>query len=283
MSRKDVQARLPLAFEKLLLAIAIVMLALYAGSRLYTAAASHVAVLRFRSSTVGSRAGTSRAQSQVHEAKKQVDFSLWSGKRMIAYSHMLAMTLDPALAILAIPKLRLEVPVFDGTNELILNRGAGRIKGTARPGEPGNIGIAAHRDGFFRGLKYIQVGDRIELRTSNKTDAYVVDDIVIVRPNEVQVLRPRSRPSLTLVTCYPFYFVGDAPQRYIVHAYRADEQDKADRPNLKQKKDMKGQTTKGETYEYRSEACSKTQSVRDRSLHGLRLEHDGASSNRDVR
>jgi sortase A len=151
-----------------------------------------------------------------------LDFSLWSEKRVRAYKAALGMKFDAPLAVLAIPRIGLEVPVFDGTDDLILNRGAGRITGTAKPGQPGNIGIAAHRDGFFRGLKDIRVGDRIELRTQGDAALYAVDDIEIVQPTDVTVLRNRSSPSLTLVTCYPFYFVGDAPQRYIVHASIVD-------------------------------------------------------------
>ncbi len=147
-----------------------------------------------------------------------LDFSLWSEKRVRAYKAALEMRFDAPLAILSIPRIGIEVPVFDGTDDLILNRGAGRIAGTAKPGQPGNIGIAAHRDGFFRGLKDIRVGDRIELRVQNDESIYAVDDIEIVQPTDVTVLRNRTSPSLTLVTCYPFYFVGDAPQRYIVHA-----------------------------------------------------------------
>jgi sortase A len=155
-----------------------------------------------------------------------LDFSLWSEKRVNAYKAALGMKLEAPLAVLSIPKIGVEVPVFDGTDELILNRGAGRILGTARPGQPGNIGIAAHRDGFFRGLKDIKVGDRIELRAQSYEFLYTVDDIEIVQPTDVSVLRNRPSPSITLVTCYPFYFVGDAPQRYIVHASIVDS-DKA--------------------------------------------------------
>jgi sortase A len=82
----------------------------------------------------------------------------------------------------------------------------------------GNVGIAGHRDGFFRGLKDLQLGDRLDLTTPHAALAFTVDEITIVEPRDVHVLEPRSRPSLTLVTCYPFYFVGNAPQRYIVHA-----------------------------------------------------------------
>jgi sortase A len=155
-----------------------------------------------------------------------LDFSLWSEKRVRAYKAALGMKFDAPLAVLSIPRIGLEVPVFDGTYDLILNRGAGRIAGTAKPGQPGNIGIAAHRDGFFRGLKDVRVGDRIELRVQSDESLYAVDDIEIVQPTDVTVLRNRASPSLTLVTCYPFYFVGDAPQRYIVHASIVDS-DKA--------------------------------------------------------
>jgi sortase A len=120
--------------------------------------------------------------------------------------------------VLRVPKIHLEAPVLDGTDDLTLNRGLGHIVNTAKPGEIGNLGIAGHRDGFFRGLKDLGVGDRLDLSLPNRTDTYVVDSVKIVDPRDVSVLEPTSEPSLTLVTCYPFYFVGSAPQRYIVHA-----------------------------------------------------------------
>jgi sortase A len=123
-----------------------------------------------------------------------------------------------AIAVLQIPKIHLAVPVLDGTDALTLNHAVGRIAGTARPGEEGNIGIAGHRDGFFRGLKDVRVGDEIDLETLKGTDRYAVDHIRIVTPDNVGVLQPRLAPSLTLVTCYPFYFIGSAPKRYIVMA-----------------------------------------------------------------
>ena len=147
-----------------------------------------------------------------------VDFRLWSAKRIAEYEDSLAQHLAPPLAVLHISKFDLRVPVLEGTDELTLNRGVGHIAGTARPDEEGNIGIAGHRDGFFRVLKDIGSGDTIELQTTRATDHYIVDQIVLVRPDDVSVLQPRSVRSLTLVTCYPFYFIGSAPQRYIVHA-----------------------------------------------------------------
>ena len=122
------------------------------------------------------------------------------------------------LAVINFPQHEFRVPVFEGTDELTLNSGAGWIAGTARPGEEGNIGIAGHRDSFFRVLKDVKAGDVIELSTLEETATYVVDQVETVDPKDVSVLGPRPSPSLTLVTCYPFYFVGPAPQRFIVHA-----------------------------------------------------------------
>jgi len=153
-----------------------------------------------------------------------VDFGLWSGKRVNAYTEALATSFGVPIAVLSIPKMGLDVPVFDGTDELTLNRGAGRIVGTARPGEQGNIGIAAHRDGFFRSLKDIAMGDRIELAVLRHRFVYTVDNIAVVKPSDATVLQARPQPSLTLVTCYPFYFVGNAPDRYIVQASLVDSE-----------------------------------------------------------
>ena len=117
-----------------------------------------------------------------------------------------------------IPKIHLKVPVFNGTDELTLDRGVGRIVGTAEIGQNGNVGIAGHRDGFFRGLKDIGPGDAIEIVTQDKTIHFVIERTEIVRRKDVSVLTNTGAPSLTLVTCFPFYFVGNAPQRFIVHA-----------------------------------------------------------------
>jgi sortase A len=123
----------------------------------------------------------SHAESSVTEDQKQhldvspADFSLWSEKRIEGYKESLVEHIGPPLAILRVAKIHLEVPVLDGTDDLILNRGV-----------------------------------------------YVVDSIKIVDPKDVSVLRPTKVPSLTLVTCYPFYFIGSAPQRYIVHASITD-------------------------------------------------------------
>jgi sortase A len=149
-----------------------------------------------------------------------VDFSLWSEKRIAAFKESLTEHFDAPKAVLRISKIHLEVPVFDGTDDLTLNRGAGRIIGTARidANRRGNIGIAGHRDGFFRGLKDVENGDTVDLVLPDETRSFAIDKIQIVDPSNVSVLESGPVPSLTLVTCYPFYFNGSAPQRYIVHA-----------------------------------------------------------------
>ena len=161
-----------------------------------------------------------RALQAFDEARLSVDFSLWSEGRIEAYRDTPADQDRVPLAVLRIPGIDLEVPVFDGTDEWTLNRAVGRIPGTARAGETGNLGIAGHRDGFFRGLKDVSIGDAIDLQTLTGTERYAVTEITVTTPSDVEVLDPTDEPSITLVTCYPFYFVGSAPQRYIVRAVR---------------------------------------------------------------
>jgi sortase A len=148
----------------------------------------------------------------------KVDFNLWSTKRVADYRESLGHSFDPPLAVLRIRKVSLEVPVFEGVDDLTLNRAVGYIPGMSLPGEGGNVGIAGHRDGFFRVLKDVAPGDMMELETLDRIDIYRVDNIVIVDKNDSSALLPSEDPKLTLVTCYPFYFVGSAPKRYIVVA-----------------------------------------------------------------
>jgi sortase A len=148
------------------------------------------------------------------------DLSLWSPHRVKAWRDTLAGPAPETLAVLRIPKITLEVPVLEGTADWTLNRAVGHIEDTALPGAPGNVGIAGHRDGFFRGLKDVVAGDTLELETPKGNDRYRIERIWIVQPEDVSVLDPTSSDAITLVTCYPFYFIGSAPQRYIVRAVR---------------------------------------------------------------
>src|ERR1700722_9335088 len=213
--------------ERLLLASGILLVAVYAAVRVDSLLSSRAELKRFAvlESTTATSQDTAdeqtwppAADSPSNKEFHDVDFRLWDQRRVQAYRDSLAAQTSAPLGILRISKIHLEAPVLDGTDDVTLNRGVGRISGTARPGEPGNIGIAGHRDGFFRGLKDVAAGDAIELKTLKGTDTYVVDRIQIVMPNNVDVLRPGQVPSVTLVTCYPFYFFGSAPKRYIVTA-----------------------------------------------------------------
>jgi len=151
-------------------------------------------------------------------AVRSPDQELWSENRVIEYEESLKAATDLPQAVLTIEKLNIQVPVYDGADEFNLNRGVARIKGTAVIDGSGNLGIAGHRDGFFRALKDIALGDNIELRTTQGRVNYNVVSIEIVDPADVSVLAPTTSSTMTLVTCYPFYYVGHAPKRYIVKA-----------------------------------------------------------------
>jgi sortase A len=119
---------------------------------------------------------------------------------------------------LEIPSAGISVVVVEGISAKSLRRAVGHVPGTALPGQNGNIGIAGHRDTFFRGLRNVKPEDRILLTTAEGTYDYSVEYVTVVGPRDVQVLAASEEPVLTLVTCYPFYYVGAAPQRYIVRA-----------------------------------------------------------------
>jgi sortase A len=126
---------------------------------------------------------------------------------------------NDGLAKLDIPRAGLSVMVMDGTDDATLRIAVGHIPGTRLPGQAGNVGLAGHRDSFFRGLSKLRIGDEIILTTREKTLRYIVESVRIVSPDDVSVLEDTSYPALTLVTCYPFYYVGPAPQRWIVKAH----------------------------------------------------------------
>ncbi|MGA3240184.1 MAG: class D sortase [Bryobacteraceae bacterium] len=122
---------------------------------------------------------------------------------------------------LEIARLGVSVMVVEGVDASDLKRAVGHIPGTAVPGELGNVGIAGHRDTFFRPLRSIQRDDQITVSTLQGTYRYRVVSTNVVRPEDIQVLYPTGRDSLTLVTCFPFNYVGSAPKRFIVRAERA--------------------------------------------------------------
>lgn len=122
------------------------------------------------------------------------------------------------VGMLEVPRLKLTTPVIEGDQAPILRRAVGHLPDTPFPWEAGNSAVAGHRDGLFRPLKDIKVGDEIRFRTPQAEFRYRVTETTIVEPDDLSVLRPRPKNALTLISCYPFYFVGNAPRRFIVHA-----------------------------------------------------------------
>ncbi len=145
------------------------------------------------------------------------DQSLWAPERVRDYEASLASVSDAPLAILRMPALGLEVPVYATDSELHLNRGAGLIPGMGLPDKGGNLGIAGHRDGFFRVLKDAVPGQKIEIVTRSRTHVFHVVSTAVVDATDLRPLADTLDPTVTLVTCYPFYFIGHAPRRFIVH------------------------------------------------------------------
>ena len=123
------------------------------------------------------------------------------------------------LGRMEIPKIGMTVIVLQGTDSKTLRLGVGHIDGTALPGEPGNIGIAGHRDTFFRGLKDVHRGDEILLHTTAGISRYEVDWIQITTPRDGGIVSVSAESGLTLVTCYPFYYIGAAPERFVIHGH----------------------------------------------------------------
>jgi sortase A len=127
------------------------------------------------------------------------------------------------VAKLDAPSVRLSATVLEGSDDATLARAAGHIEDTAFPGQRGNIGIAGHRDTTFRTVRDLHAGDPLELTTSDRIYRYLITRTFIVNPEDVYVLDPGDRPMLTLVTCYPFTFIGHAPHRYIIQAELVDQ------------------------------------------------------------
>jgi sortase A len=122
------------------------------------------------------------------------------------------------IARVVVARVGIDVFVFEGTRPQDLARGPGRLTATARPGRAGNCVIAGHRDTHFRGLRKVRAGDIVEVHAGGATFRYRVERMRVVDPEETGFVRATPHARLTLVTCYPFHFVGSAPQRYVVEA-----------------------------------------------------------------
>jgi sortase A len=217
-SRTEVALRVA---QSLLLATGATLLVVYAAAQVDAArtrahALEAFAEARGDQAVVSESASSATPSSAPLEYSNDPDQALWSGPRIAAYRASANLARDVPLGVLAIPSVKLEAPIFEGTGELTLNRGIGRIEGTADVDAAGNLGLAGHRDGYFRVLKDVHVGDIIDVQSLARTTRYRVTEVSIVEPTDVHVLAPTDASTLTLVTCYPFYFIGEAPKRYIV-------------------------------------------------------------------
>ena len=164
-------------------------------------------------------ASDSAENSQLNfEDTGEPDTSLWAAGRIADYQVSLQAELPQVLGVLEVPSVGLKVPVYATNSELVMDRGAGIIDGMAYPHEPGNIGISGHRDGYFRVLKDVQVGDAILVQSLEGVKQFKIDATKVVAISDKTLLRDTDDQTVTLVTCYPFYFVGHAPKRFIVTA-----------------------------------------------------------------
>lgn len=132
-----------------------------------------------------------------------------------------SITADGSLGRIEVRRIGLTAMIVEGTDTKALRRAVGHVTGTALPGEQGNIAIAGHRDTFFRALRNIRTNDEITLTTLNGTYTYQVDYTRVVGPDDTEVISASAYPVLTLVTCYPFYYVGPAPERFVVRAHKS--------------------------------------------------------------
>jgi sortase A len=205
------------------------LLLLYAAARIYSEGAREQGLAEFQRARAAAdqtavplvRARESPMRVAGADPLPPIDQSLWSSQRVRAFAASIASPGVPQ-GVLRVPALDIAVPIYAGTSEINLNRGAAHIEGTAPLAASGNAGIAAHRDGFFRKLKDIAIDAEVYLDVESYSLRYRVVEISVVMPTEIHVLAPTEIPSITLVTCYPFYFLGDAPQRYIVRAELVD-------------------------------------------------------------
>ena len=144
------------------------------------------------------------------------DRSLWSDIRVREFAESKHAAAGPVSGVLHIPSLKLKVPIYPDESDLHLNRGVGLVSGSGSPDQGGNAAIAGHRDGYFRVLKDIKRGEVIEIQTRLSVHRYRITSVDIVDKHDNRLLSDTEDPSITLVTCYPFYFVGAAPQRFLV-------------------------------------------------------------------
>ncbi len=194
---------------------------------MYVRAEFYQAALKSRSEQASRPWNRSRAVGQSTRPPITEDLKYNSGAPAVMSAGSLILTAlrlpipqaqDTSIRKIEIPSIGLSAMVLEGEDEETLRLGVGHISGTAVPGSSGNVGLAGHRDTFFRRLERIRIGDVIWISMDGSTFQYRVASTAVVHPSDVQVLDDTQRPTLTLITCYPFHYVGAAPERFIVHA-----------------------------------------------------------------
>ena len=207
--------------RNILFVIGILALGYYgyiaAGARIYQAQQTRQFEQAVRQSTLASPAG------ETPNPRIPIDVSPAPVPRSSAVGFDAPGRPGSVLGQIEIRKIGLAVMILEGTDNYALRRAVGHIPDTPLPGQPGNVAIAGHRDTFFRGLRKIAKNDEITLTTWSGSFRYVVDFSEVVEPSDTEVLDPSSEAILTLVTCYPFYYVGPAPKRFIVRAHMIPE------------------------------------------------------------
>lgn len=162
--------------------------------------------------------------SRMHQATERRQFALArQGSPVVAAPIVAAPADGDSIGVIEIPRIGIAVVVVQGDSPAILKRAVGHIADTALPGNAGNVVLAGHRDTFFRPLRDLRVGDAIALKTRQGDFDYVVESTFVVGPADVWVLEARGGHTLTLITCYPFSYIGPAPDRFIVRAREATD------------------------------------------------------------
>jgi LPXTG-site transpeptidase (sortase) family protein len=190
------------------------------NKKVHTHAASKTKKIAIKASAKQIKAGDILMHPAEQGATEKLpDMSDWSSKRKKDYDE--AEVNSPILGLLEIPQIELKVAIFDKASEPHLNKGVARVLQRAKLSGEGNLSLAGHRDGFFRKLGQVVLGDVFTVKDiSGNEFNYQVTKTWIVKPKDTYVMKATEKPSITLITCYPFYFVGSAPERYIVRAER---------------------------------------------------------------
>ena len=156
--------------------------------------------------------------SWAFQRRESMDLDRLLSDRRVGSQGARAVSMDGLIGRMVIPSLGFSAVVIEGVGRTALRRGVGHIPGTALPGDAGNVGLSGHRDTFFRPLKDLKIKDEIQFSTINGDFTYQVESLKVVAPGDVGVLAPSHENVLTLVTCYPFFYIGSAPKRFVVRA-----------------------------------------------------------------